>query len=861
MSHSSVTVRRGRISFLLKSISAFALTIFFVLLPAAPGFAGVGIISLVTHDLSNDPADDDSFVGDISPDGRYICFNSYATDIVSGDTNGTWDVFLLDTQGSGTPVLISTGPNGIGDSYSESCSISDDGRYVAFMSDATNLVTGDTNGAPDIFIKDTQTGTIAKVSEDWQGAATDGDSFNPDISGDGRYVAFTSAATDILPGDTNGTYDVFWEDTQTHTTKVASSGGNNVSDHPAISGDGSYVAFDSYADNLVIGDSNSSSDVFRWKASDSTLQLVSYGNSTMGNGDSQLPSITSDGRYVVFESAANNWVTGDNNGSFDIFRRDITGGTLERVSNAVNQNLAASGPSSGASISADGRYIVYSSIGTDIVVGDTNGSVADIFFEDMLTATTRLISVDSTGTAANGGSANPLVSADGRFVIFQSAASNLVSGDTNSKQDVFITPTGRHYLFTWYDDLYSDNWVLMANPETYVTSAWFNLAVAGTPRVLPGSGQVSPGSSITPRYNGVMGGPVDVGSLTGTRAVVSQRTLWPKGGSSLEEVPGTDAQKLSNLFYWTWYDQLSPGYTNWVLVSNPNAFSVFCDISIAGTVEYSGIIQPGDNITQTFPDKMGGPVKVQAWTSSGRLIPAKVMASQRVLSNYGGAFNEVVGIPAAELHPDYLWTWYDNTSPGARNWVLIANPSASNMYYQIKIAGTVVCDDTDCSQDVDGGTPAGYIPPGGKITPRFNQQGGPVEVTTWSNPGHSSLLDSICSLRTTWGPSFEEVPGYPYADLLHDYQWTWYDQQSPGMTNWILVNNPTGTDTTYTIKIGGTAMPGYNNRSLPAGATEFPTFAGIMNGPVEVSSPGFVMTSQRVLYNGYFNEVLGTDVS
>ncbi len=392
------------------------------------------------------------------------------------------------------------------------------------------------------------------------------------------------------------------------------------------------------------------------------------------------------------------------------------------------------------------------------------------------------------------------------------------------------------YFWTWYDNVGGDNWVLLANPSSAAGNLTYSLLIGGVPMNLSGynNGVTGPGKSIEPMYAKTIGGPVKA-TASGGKGIASQRILWPKGGSSLEEVPGTEESRLSNDFYWTWYDNSSPGYTNWILVANPGQDrsgypqgSVTATVKIAGQQVWSGTIKPGGNVTPTFPTKMGGPVEV---TSTG----GDVMASQRVLSNNGKAFNEAPGIPASSLSDDYLWTWYDNNSPGYTDWVLIANPGASAVTYRIKIGGSQVA--------------SGALGPGQRITPTFpTKMGGPVEVIASGNV--------IASQRAVAGPSLEEVPGYPKNALSGDYNWTWYDNASAGATNWILIANPGAVPVTYQIKIAGKNVPG-GSGTLPAGGRVTPTFPGLMGGPVEVSASGNVMASQRVTWNGYFNEVLG----
>ena len=416
----------------------------------------------------------------------------------------------------------------------------------------------------------------------------------------------------------------------------------------------------------------------------------------------------------------------------------------------------------------------------------------------------------------------------------------------------------RNYYWAWYDATGGmQNWVLMANPSGAAGNLRFDLDIAGTPRspgdLGSGVGVVPPGKALTPMYLGVTGGPVKATSVTGDKAIVSQRSLM---GNSFEEVLGTDEARLSDHYFWSWYDELSSGYTNWILIANPSATETvsavisFTNLADGQPVSQVGDIAPGANWNPTFPGKMGGPVEVKAYKAGGSWPTDKmnVIASQRVLSNNGSAFNEVPGIPAADLSSDYLWTWYDNASPGATDWVLVANPGVDHTGAS---QGTV-----SATVKIGALTYGPYsIAPGHNVTPTFpGIADGPVEVTSTGG-------DVIATQRSLFGPSFEEVPGYPRANLASDYHWTWYDQQSAGSTNWVLVANPGDTPVTYQIKIAGQVQPttADNPGTIPAHGKVTPTFPTEKGGPVEVTSTGGpVMASQRVLWNGYFNEVLGT---
>ncbi len=416
--------------------------------------------------------------------------------------------------------------------------------------------------------------------------------------------------------------------------------------------------------------------------------------------------------------------------------------------------------------------------------------------------------------------------------------------------------------FGWYDNVGAADWVLMATPygdDGSGADLFFDLRIGGAARTLeplPGlaAGQAQPGDTIFARYDGLMAGPVEVGyRLIATagpepRAVASQRILW--AGASLEEVPAVEASRLSDHFYWTWYDQLSPGYTNWVLVTNPDTDPIYYEITIGGAdpgAGASGTIAPGESAAPTFPGTMGGPVELRAWSDASKTTPARVAASQRVLSNYGLAFNEEPGIPAAELADSYFWTWYDERSAGARDWLLVANPGGDPIYYEITIAG-----------EDPGPGGSGTLGPGEQAAPRFpGLMGGPVRVQAWTGPDKGTPADIIASQRVIWGPSFDETAGFDLGRCATTdrYHWTWYDQQSAGATDWVVIANPGDAAADYTIRIGTEVVDG---GSIAPGESIGRTFPGRMGGPVQVSADATVFASQRVLWNGHFNETPGT---
>jgi Tol biopolymer transport system component len=385
----------------------------------------------------------------ISADGRFVAFVSLATNLVAGDTNGCADIFLRDRL-NGTLERVSLaqgGAEGNGHSgYSLGVvmppSISADGRFVAFASSATNLVAGDTNWADDIFVRDRLLGTTERASVATGGAQGNDWSGAPAISADGRFVAFVSLATNLVAGDTNGCADVFVRDRLSGTTErlsVSSAGvqADAGSRLPSISDSGRFVVFSSFASNLVTGDMNTCADIFVRDRLSGTTELASLSTAgVQGNADSADGAVSSDGRFVAFGSLASNLVAGDTNGRYDAFVRDRNSGTTVRAS-VSSGGVQANSESFTCTISANGRLAAFSSAASNLVAGDTNGAF-DIFGYDRQTGSTEIVSLTSAGALGNSSSIFPSISADARFVAFDSGSSNLVAGDTNGFPDIFV---------------------------------------------------------------------------------------------------------------------------------------------------------------------------------------------------------------------------------------------------------------------------------------------------------------------------------------------------------------------------------------------------------------------------------------
>ena len=406
-----------------------------------------GETARVSVSTAGTPGNNNSAAPDLNENGQFVVFYSFSSNLVAGDTNSNLDVFVRNRQtGETTRVSVSTAGTQ-GNNHSRLPDMSNDGNLVSFESDATNLVAGDTNAKRDIFVRDRQAGTTTRVSVATGGGEVTGDSFNSALSGDGRFVAFESVATNLVAGDTNGASDVFVHDRQTGATTrvsvatgaVQAIGGSFL---PAISNDGRFVAFHSAATNLVTGDTNGGTDVFvhdRQTGETTRVSVATGGGQSTGSGQPPAfaPALSAEGRFVAFESTSTNLVAGDTNGVSDVFVHDRQTGTTTLVSVPTGGSPQGNVRSVEPDISGDGRFVVFLSFATNLVPGGTSGN-GDVFVHDRQTNTTTQISVSTIGVQGNDFSCNPAISQDGRIVAIFSDATNLVLNDTNGVRDIFI---------------------------------------------------------------------------------------------------------------------------------------------------------------------------------------------------------------------------------------------------------------------------------------------------------------------------------------------------------------------------------------------------------------------------------------
>ncbi len=412
-------------------------------------YATVQRLSVTTQGLQADGGQRPA----ISGNGRYVSFWSDSALLVGGDTNNTADIFVRD-RSINELSRVSVAAASIGGAQANAISyvetdVSDNG-IVVFASDASNLITAglDTNNATDIFAFDMVSREVARISVADGNVQVNGRSRNPVVSTNGLLIAYRSAATNVVPNDNNGHVDIFVFDRgvqKVSRVNIASDGSqSNLEDGidvPVgldINATGTIVVFESKGSNLVPGDNNGVSDIFiRDRVANQTHRVSVASGGGQANGASTAPSISDNGRYIAFASAASNLVAGDSNGATDIFLHDRQTNTTTRVS-VVTGGGQANGASTTPSISGNGRYISFWSSATNLASGDSNG-VGDIFVHDRKTGITTRASIAGNGDQGNGVSAEfSSLSKKGEYLVFASAASNLVQNDSNNKSDIFL---------------------------------------------------------------------------------------------------------------------------------------------------------------------------------------------------------------------------------------------------------------------------------------------------------------------------------------------------------------------------------------------------------------------------------------
>lgn len=500
---------------------------------ATPTYAATNTVERISLDSSQTEGNSTSQSPSISANGRFVVFSSTAANLVANDTNGVEDVFLRDRL-NGTTTRISMGLSGAEANGASSLpTISPDGRYVGFASFATNLVANDANSNSDAFIYDTQTGTTICISVDSTGATGNNQSNRPYASPDGNYWIFTSLANNLVAGDTLVDTDLFVYNQSAGTlTRVGmppdgEPNGNNT--NGVLSNGALSIAFKSLATNLQGAqsgspeyvDSNDAADIFYYSTVTNTMLRISVNDAGQtANGASDAPAISANGRFVAFSSAASNLVSDDTNNVSDIFIRDISMNTIERVS-IGDYGQQANGASSYPSISSDGRYVAFSSTADNLITNDTNG-VSDIFIRDLQTGDTRRVSIQNNYYPAEGPSAlegngdssgRVSFAANQSYLVYASSSSNLVTGDTNGVADIFAMNFGAVMNWAYFTATPAPTLTPTLTPTPYgqmnITGnagvAWATLSyIDGTLKIVTADANGNYSLPISPAWSGTV---------------------------------------------------------------------------------------------------------------------------------------------------------------------------------------------------------------------------------------------------------------------------------------------------------------------------------------------------------------------
>ncbi|HYN93634.1 MAG TPA: hypothetical protein VES42_07270 [Pilimelia sp.] len=399
-----------------------------------PGAARAGDTQTTTrlsvgHDGSQ--ADSDSNAPVISDDGRWFVYSSNATNLVPGDTNGRLDLFLYDRTTGRTELITRSVDGAPSDAGAYGQRISADGDFVTFYSAATTLVPGDTDGEDSVFVWERESGAITRLP----GV----DAFWPDISADGRYVTYTTYAS-LVTEDTDNFTDVYVYDRTAGKASLITktlSGGPAGGSSSTISDDGRYVAFESDSTKLIKKYVGGGTNVFLRDRKTGVTTLVSRTLSGTGSNGATSPEISGDGRYVAFGSTSGDLAPDDTNAERDVFLWERATRKITAVS-VTPDGRTGNGFSTAGRPSADGRYVAFWSTAMDLAGTEASGWGTQTYLFDRTTGRNRLVALPTEG-GVDGGGEGADVSADGRIIGFMSLGEELVPGDTNGSRDVFVT--------------------------------------------------------------------------------------------------------------------------------------------------------------------------------------------------------------------------------------------------------------------------------------------------------------------------------------------------------------------------------------------------------------------------------------
>ncbi|MCG3134469.1 MAG: Protein TolB [Planctomycetes bacterium] len=396
---------------------------------------------LVSANLDGDTPGTISGGPSITANGKLVAFVSYARDLVPGGSSDELNVFIRDVKKSTTRLVSVAADGTAANAECSRPSVSATGRYVVFQSTATSFPGGATNGRSHIYRKDLKSGALTRVTRSVSGGDADGDSYAPSVSSNGRYVAFWSHATDLVPGDDGGHFDCFVTDLKTGTTTRVSTDaggapGNAGSSDPRISANGRWVAFHSSASNLVPGDENARADVFVVDLKSGEVDLVSRRpDGSQTDAGSVEATISANGRYVSFGSVDDGLVEDDTNERSDVFLLDRKSGTIVRASVGPDGQQGDE-DALGHSISPDGKFVAFSTVATNFA--DDQNDTEDVFIYYAKWDEAYLVSTPGDDETGNGPTRGPSVSKGGIWIAVESEASNLIPGGGDGWPEVLV---------------------------------------------------------------------------------------------------------------------------------------------------------------------------------------------------------------------------------------------------------------------------------------------------------------------------------------------------------------------------------------------------------------------------------------
>jgi len=558
----------GRRATALKLLMSVFLALLLLPLAIQGAQAEPGEVTLCSADSMGAFGNNLSFLSSVSADGRYVALTSTATNLVPGVTTGQ-HVYRKDLVTAEIELVSKDAANTPGNGINTSPVISDDGRYVAFVSTSTNLVTPVTIGTQ-VFRKDMVTGEVLLVSANAEGLQGDGISNIPSMSGDGRYLSFTSFATNLVTPGTTGQHsyrkDLSTEEIEFVETDASGERGDGISVYSSISPDGRYVAFSSSSTNLVTPDTTGMQIFRKDFASGEVLLVTADAEGQQGDANSGWPDVSGDGRYVSFVSLSNNLVPGVT--GQQLYRKDLASEAIVLVS-ADAFGEQGDGASVVSSISADGRYVAFESSSTNLVTPDTTSQ--QIFRKDLLTAEVLLASADAAGEQGDDFSSTPSISADGRYVVFYSGASNLVPGDITIWQ-VYRKELATPFYFFFaegYTGAGFQEYLCLGNPGTVGAFATITYMFPdGTTQEQ--EVELAADSRTTVDVNAAVGPDREVSAMIGCdMPFVAERPMYFSyqgqwsGGHDVVGAPAPDI---------TWYfaeGYTGAGFDEWICVLNP----------------------------------------------------------------------------------------------------------------------------------------------------------------------------------------------------------------------------------------------------------------------------------------------------